>query len=170
LAVRSEAAGVLGVTSLSELGVLAELRPEDATLCAASEFLKRNDGLPGVERAYDFELSSDNLVELEEDEIYGAIDEGERCNFGEVFVTDGRIKALDLTLLEDDRQFFPIYNPSLTVREETIDDYPGISDVFAPITEELDNETLQELNAAVDVDGESAEAVARQFLRENGLL
>ncbi len=170
IAVRSEAAGVLGVTSLSELGVLAELRPEDATLCAASEFLKRDDGLPGVERAYDFELSSDNLVELEEDEIYGAIDEGERCNFGEVFVTDGRIKALDLTLLEDDRQFFPIYNPSLTVREEIIDDYPGISDVFAPITEELDNETLQELNAAVDVDGESAEAVARQFLRENGLL
>jgi glycine betaine/choline ABC-type transport system substrate-binding protein len=87
-----------------------------------------------------------------------------------VFETDGRIRAFDLMLLEDDKNFFPVYNPSLTVREETMDQYPGISDVFAPITEELDNETLQELNAAVDVDGESAEAVARQFLRENGLL
>lgn len=170
IAVRSEAAGVLGVTSLSELGVLAELRPEDASLCAASEFLRRDDGLPGVERAYDFRLPEDNIVELEEDEIYGAIDEGDRCNFGEVFETDGRIRAFDLTLLEDDKNFFPIYNPSLTIREETMDEYPGISEVFAPITEELDNETLQELNAAVDVDGESAEAVARQFLRENGLL
>jgi osmoprotectant transport system substrate-binding protein len=170
IAVRSEAAGVLGVTSLSELGVLAELRPEDATLCAASEFLERDDGLPGVERAYDFELPDDNIVELEEDRIYEAIDEGDRCNFGEVFVTDGRIKALDLTVLNDDERFFPIYNPSLTVREEVVSEYPGISDVFAPITEKLDNETLQELNAAVDVDGKSEEAVARQFLRENGLL
>lgn len=170
VAVRSEAAGVLGVKSLSEFGALAELRPEDATLCAAREFLNRDDGLPGVERAYGFELPDDNVVELEEDKIYRAIDEGDRCNFGEVFVTDGRIKALDLTVLEDDKNFFPVYNPSLTVRKEIIDRYPGISDVFAPITEELDNETLQELNAAVDVDGESAEAVARRFLRENGLL
>ncbi len=170
IAVRSEAAGVLGVRSLSELGALAELRPEDATLCAASEFLRRDDGLPGVEKTYGFELPDDNIVELEEGRIYGAIDEGERCNFGEVFETDGRIKALDLTLLEDDQQFFPIYNPSLTVRDEVVSQYPGISDVFAPITEELDNETLQELNAAVDVDGKSEEAVARQFLKENGLL
>ena len=170
VAVRSEAAGVLGVTSLSELGALVELRPDDATLCAASEFLERDDGLPGVERAYDFELPDGNVVELEEGRIYEAIDEGDRCNFGEVFVTDGRVEAFDLTLLEDDERFFPIYNPSLTVREEVMDEYPGISEVFAPITEELDNETLRRLNADVDVDGRSEEAVARQFLRENGLL
>jgi osmoprotectant transport system substrate-binding protein len=170
IAVRSEAAGVLGVTSLSELGVLAELRPEDATLCAANQFLKREDGLPGLERAYDFELPDENIVELEEGRIYDAVDEGDRCNFGEVFITDGRIKALDLTVLKDDERFFPVYNPSLTVREEVMSEYPGIADVFAPITEKLDNETLQELNAAVDVDGKSEEAVARQFLRENGLL
>ena len=169
IAVRSEAAGVLGVTSLSELGVLAQLRPEDATLCAASEFLSREDGLPGVERAYDFELPNDNIVELEEDRIYGAIDEGGRCNFGEVFITDGRIKALDLTVLEDDEQFFPFYNPSLNVRKEVIDEYPGIADVLAPISEKLDNETLQRLNAAVEMDGKSEERVARKFLRENGL-
>jgi osmoprotectant transport system substrate-binding protein len=170
IAVRSEAAGVLGVTSLSELGVLAQLRPEDATLCAANEFLKRDDGLPGVERAYDFELPSDNVVALEEDRIYEAIDGGDRCNFGEVFITDGRIDALDLTVLEDDERFFPVYNPSLNVREEVIDEYPGIADVFAPISEKLDSETLRELNAAVEMDGESEEEVARQFLRENRLL
>jgi len=170
IAVRSEAAGVLGVTNLSELGVLAQLRPEDATLCAANEFLKRDDGLPGVERAYDFELPSDNVVALEEDQIYEAIDEGDRCNFGEVFITDGRINALDLTVLEDDERFFPVYNPSLNVREQVIDEYPGIAEVFAPISEKLDSETLRELNEAVEMGGESEEEVARQFLRENRLL
>jgi osmoprotectant transport system substrate-binding protein len=170
IAVRSEAAGVLGVTNLSSLAVLAELRPEDTTLCAASQFLTRDDGLPGMEKAYNFEFPNDNIVKTQEGEIYRAIDEGGKCNFGEVFVTDGRVRAFDLEILEDDKQFFPIYNPSLTVREEVMNEYPGISDVFAPISEKLDNETLQELNAAVDVHGQSAEDVAQQFLRENGLL
>jgi osmoprotectant transport system substrate-binding protein len=170
IAARSEAAGVLGVTSLSELAVLTELRPDDATLCAASQFLTRDDGLPGMEKAYGFEFPKDNIVKMDEGEIYKAIDEGDKCNFGEVFATDGRTKALDLTVLEDDKQFFPVYNPSLTVRKEVMDEHPGIADVFAPISKKLNNETLQELNAAVDVDGESEEVVARQFLMDNGLL
>jgi len=170
IAVRSEAAGVLGVESLSSLGVLADLRPEDATLCAAEEFLNRDDGLPGLEEAYGFELPDENVVETELDDIYEAIDEGERCNFGEVFVTDGRIQALDLTVLEDDQNFFPFYNPSLNVRQEVMVQRPGISDLFAPISEALTNETLRDLNARVDVDGESEEDVAEQFLRENELL
>jgi osmoprotectant transport system substrate-binding protein len=170
IAVRSEAAGVLGVTNLSELAVLSELRPEDTTLCAAREFLNREDGLPGMERAYDFEFPTANIVTMEEDQIYKATDLGDQCNFGEVFATDGRIKGLDLTVLEDDKQFFPIYNPSLVVRKEVMDDFPEIADIFVPITQKLDNETLQELNAAVDVDGESEEEVARRFLRDNGFL
>jgi osmoprotectant transport system substrate-binding protein len=170
IAVRSEAAEVLGVDSLSGLAVLSQLRPEDVTLCAADEFLTREDGLPGLEKAYDFEVPADNIVRMEEGQVYRAVDEGEKCNFGEVFVTDGRIKGLDLTILEDDKQVFPIYNPSLTVSEEVIDQYPELAKVFAPISEKLDNETLQDLNAAVDVGGESPEDVARQFLRENRLL
>ncbi|HEV2743379.1 MAG TPA: glycine betaine ABC transporter substrate-binding protein [Rubrobacter sp.] len=170
ITVRSEAAEVLGVETLSGFAALSELRPEDATLCAADEFLSREDGLPGMEEAYDFELPEENVVETQEGRIYGAVDEGEDCNFGEVFETDGRIEALDLTLLEDDRRFFPIYNPSFSVREDVMAEHPGISEVFAPISEDLDNETLRGLNAAVAVDGEPAEDVARQFLRDSGAL
>jgi len=170
IAVRSEAAGILGTKSLSSLGVLSQVRPEDVTLCAASEFLNRQDGLPGLEKAYDFKIPDDNIVRMNENQIYKAVDEGEKCNYGEVFATDGRIGALNLTLLKDDKDFFPIYNPSLTVRKEVMDEYPEIADVFAPISKELDDETLRDLNAAVEVDGESPEDVARRFLRENGFL
>jgi osmoprotectant transport system substrate-binding protein len=170
IAVRSEAAGILGTKSLSSLGVLSEVRPEDVTLCAASEFLNREDGLPGLEKAYDFEIPTGNIVKTELEQIHQVVDEGDECNYGEVFATDGQIKALDLMLLEDDKQFFPIYNPSLTVSKEVMDENPELAEVFAPITQELNSETLQDLNAAVDVDGKSEEAVARQFLRENGLL
>jgi osmoprotectant transport system substrate-binding protein len=170
IAVRSEAVGILGTKSLSSLGVLSEVRPEDVTLCAASEFLNREDGLPGLETAYGFEIPTGNIVKMEEDQIYNAVDEGEECNYGEVFATDGRVRALDLTLLKDDKNFFPVYNPSLTVNKQVMDDYPELAEVFAPITEKLNDRTLQDLNAAVDRDGQSEDAVARQFLRENGLL
>ncbi len=171
IAVRSEAASVLGVESLSSLAVLSDVYPETATLCAADEFLERElDGLPGMEEAYEFEVPSGGIVEMEEDEIYAAVDEGGECNFGEVFQTDGRINTLDLTLLEDDEDFFPAYNPSLTVRQEVMENNPRIADVFAPISEELDNETLRQMSASVEVDGESEEDVARRFLRENGFL
>jgi len=170
LAARSEAVGILGTKSLSSLAVLSEVRPEDVTLCAASEFLKREDGLPGLEKAYDFEVPDDNVVEMQEGRIYKAIDAGEKCNYGEVFATDGRIGALDLTLLKDDKDFFPPYNPSLTVSKEVMDQYPEIAEVFAPISKKLNDETLRVLNAAVDVGGKSPKDVARGFLRENGFL
>jgi len=170
IAARSEALGILGTKSLSSLAVLSEVRPEDVTLCAAREFLSREDGLPGLEKAYDFEIPDDNIVQMQEAQIYKAVDKGEQCNYGEVFATDGRIGALDLTLLKDDKDFFPVYNPSLTVSEEMMGQYPEIAEVFSPISKKLNDKTLRDLNAAVDVGGKSPKAVARNFLRENGFL
>ncbi len=102
--------------------------------------------------------------------IYNAADTGDPCNFDEVFRTDGRIVGLELALLEDDKELFPIYNPSFTVREQVSDQYPQIEDIFSPISAALTNETLQEVNAAVDVDGELEEDVGEQFLRDNGFI
>lgn len=73
-------------------------------------------------------------------------------------------------MLEDDQSFFASYLPSLNVRQEVLDQSPQIADIFSPIAAALDNETMQALNAAVDVDGEQPADVASQFLEENGLL
>ena len=170
VAVRSEAAEVLGVRNLSALAALVDLRPENATLCAANEFLSRPDGLPGLQQAYGFQFPSGSITELPLGNIYQAVDDGDRCNFGEVFLTDGRIATLGLTVLDDDKAFFPAYNPAPTVRRDVLDRHPDIARVFAPISQKLDNETLRGLNAAVDVEGKSPHDVAQQFLRQNSLL
>ena len=170
IAVRSEAQEELGVEKISDFRTLIEERPEEATLCIASEFATRNDGLPGMEEAYGFEFPEETISQLNEGVIYNATDTGDPCNFGEVFRTDGRIMGLDLALLEDDEEFFPIYNPSFTVREEVFEQYPQIEAIFGPISAALTNETLQEMNSAVDVDGELEEDVAEQFLRDNGFI
>jgi osmoprotectant transport system substrate-binding protein len=168
IAVRSEAADKLGVTKLSDLKPLFEEQPEEATLCAASEFLSRDDGLPGLEKAYGFEF--ENISELAEGPIYQATDQGDRCTFGEVFATDGRLAQLDLKVLEDDKSFFPIYNPSLLVDKKVMDQYPQIEKIFAPINKKLTTEELRKLNEKVDVQGQLEDQVAEEWLKENGFI
>jgi osmoprotectant transport system substrate-binding protein len=162
----------LGVETISDLKRLVEDSPEEATLCLNNDddFLTRFDGLPGLERAYRFELPEENLIEMSVDAVYDATEEAEICNFGVVFTTSGFIRELELRLLEDDKEFFAVYNPALTVRQDVYKQYPQLRKIFAPISERLDTETLRKLNYAVDVQGKSPESVARSWLRENGFI
>ncbi len=102
--------------------------------------------------------------------VHEAVEESEICNFGVVFTTSGFIQDLDLRLLEDDKDFFAVYNPSLTMRQETFESYPQLRELFAPISEKLDTQTLRRLNYAVDVEGKTPEAVVEEWLRENGFI
>lgn len=171
LAVRSEAAEELGVSKLSDLQTLYEENPDEVTICVESEFKTRDDGLPGMLEAYNLQdLPSDNIKVVETGVIYTEVDKGNTCNFGEVFATDGRIQALDLTVLEDDRSFFPIYNPAPTLQEETFKKNPEIKEILAPIAAKLDTETMSKLNAQVDVQGEDPEDVAEEWLEKEGFI
>nr|MBA3951020.1 glycine/betaine ABC transporter substrate-binding protein [Rubrobacter sp.] len=107
MAVRSEVYDKLGVKKLSDFKQLVEENPEEATVCVGTEFSTRDDGLPGMEKAYDFEFPQENIVKISEGLIPQQIDKGKQCNFGELFQTDGRVAGLDLKLIEDDESFFP---------------------------------------------------------------
>ncbi len=170
VAVAEETAEELVVDTISEYAELARTQPDKASFCGAAEFFGRADGWPGLEEAYGFDLPDANTAELAAGAVYDAIDKGDPCTFGEVFATDGRIAALGLTVLEDDKNFFTAYNPALTVREEVMDEHPQIADVIAPVSEELDDETLRTLNARVDVEGQTPEQVAADWLREQGFI
>lgn len=169
-AATKETAQRLGVEKLSDL---KDIPAEERTLCVESEFANRNDGLEPMLEAYDIPLGSevprDNLKTLDTGAIYSATAKG-TCNFGEVFTTDGRIKALDLQVLEDDRNFFPAYNVSVVIREEVLDEHPQIEELFAPVTEKLDDETLIELNAQIDVEGREPADVAFEWLQSEGFI
>jgi osmoprotectant transport system substrate-binding protein len=162
----------LGVETISELVDLLDERPEEATLCYGNEddFSSRSDGLPGLEEAYEFEYPEDRLTVVPHDSVYENVRRSERCNFGVVFTTDGRIQEMNLQLLEDDNDFFAVYNPAMTVRAGVLESHPQLEGLFASISETLDTETLRDLNSAVDVDGESPENVAGEWLRENGFV
>lgn len=153
------------VTKLSEVADVTA--NESPGLCAATEFLTRDDGLPGLEEAYGF--SFDEVAEVELGLVYNSV--GRECAFGEVFQTDGRIAANNLRVLEDDQGFFPKYNGAITMRSEIYDENADVYDqLFDPVAEVLTNEKMIDLNKRVDVDGQDPGDVATEFLRDNGFV
>lgn len=157
-----------GGPDISTLSEVAPLTSDgNPGLCAASEFLNRDDGLPGLEEAYGFDFQ--NITEVELGLIYTQI--GGDCVFGEVFATDGRIQAQNLRTLEDDKNFFPKYNAAMTMRQQVYDENSDAYDqLFDGIAELLTNDRMIALNAQVDVDGEDPADVAQQFLIDNNII
>ncbi|MGA6128696.1 MULTISPECIES: glycine betaine ABC transporter substrate-binding protein [unclassified Microbacterium] len=166
-AIRASEAEELGVSTLSDV---AALPSADQTFCIESEFSTRDDGWPGLKAAYGFEAPDSNVTMLDTGVIYTATQKGDDCNFGEVFQTDGRIPALDLVVMADDKEFFPSYQGGFTLKQSTLDDYPAITDVLGELSPLLTTEVMQGLNAKVDVDGEDPEDVAVDWLQEQGLI
>lgn len=159
----------LGVATLSDYAKLAGTDPSKASFCGAAEFFGRDDGWPGLQKAYGFSLPKSNVAELAEGPIYNAVAKQNPCNFGEVFATDGRIAALHLTVLQDDKKFFPPYNLSLNVRADVLQKNPQIQAVMEPVSKLLTTVELQKLNAEIDVQGETPEEVASKWLAANNL-
>ncbi|MGS2617865.1 glycine betaine ABC transporter substrate-binding protein [Micromonospora sp. LZ34] len=170
MAVRAEKAKEWNLRTLSDLAAFAMRNPADATFCLESEFAGRNDGWPGMTKMYGMNLPKSNIRSVDTGVVYTETKKGESCNFGEVFTTDGRISNLDLVVLEDDKRFFPIYNPALTVNGATAAKYPSLTKILEPITAKLDDDTIRKLNERVDVKGEPVAQVAADWLKEEGFI
>lgn len=155
--------------TLSEVTELSKSDPGAVTLCVEGEFANRADGLPGLEKAYGMSLPAGNITQMDTGIIYTQTAKG-ACTYGEVYTTDGRIKSMNLAVMEDDKKFFPNYNAAPMVRTATLKKWPAIASVLDPVTKALDNGVAQTLNAKVDVDGEDPHQVALDWMKEKGFV
>lgn len=166
----AEATRKLKVTKLSDI---AKVPVEERTFCVESEFASRNDGFIPMLKKYGMTVGTDipknQVTRLDTGAVYKATAEG-KCNFGEVFSTDGRILALDLTVLEDDKEFFPRYNLAPVVNTEMLKAHPEIAEIFATVDPKITNEVMLKLNGEVDVEGRQPAIVALDWLKEEGFV
>ncbi|NLY49708.1 MAG: osmoprotectant ABC transporter substrate-binding protein [Firmicutes bacterium] len=86
------------------------------------------------------------------------------------YSTDGRNISHDLVILEDDKQFNPPYYGILVARNQTLQEHPEVKEALEVLGGLIDTETMMSLNARVDVDEEEPAKVARDFLKEKGLI
>lgn len=170
ISVKTSTAKKLGVTSLSDYAHVVQSNPSKATMCVAAEFANRSDGFPGLQKFYGFSVPKGDVATLQEGAIYNAVAKGDPCNFGEADTTDGRLQALGLSVLTDDKGFFPVYNPALTIRQPVYKEHPDIAEIINPIAAKLTTTTLQKLNGKVDVDGKDPVDVARTWLQDQGFI
>ncbi|HBY58008.1 MAG TPA: hypothetical protein DEG96_09165 [Candidatus Atribacteria bacterium] len=70
----------------------------------------------------------------------------------------------------DNKNFFPIYNISIVIKKDVLDKYPEIEKILQPITTLIDTEKMINLNYEVDGNGKPAQIVAKEFLKEKGLI
>lgn len=156
--------------TISDYAQIVREHPDEAGLCTEAEFVIRDDGLPGLEKDYGFNVSDARVAQLDYGLVYASVAKGDPCNFAVVFATDGPIRSNNLTVLEDDKGFFPLYNIAISMRTSVYSANKGDYDqLFDQLNGLLTDDELIKLNAAVDVDGRSVDEVADEFLQENNV-
>ncbi|MEV6324871.1 glycine betaine ABC transporter substrate-binding protein [Nocardia sp. NPDC051787] len=170
LVMSAQTARETGVRTLSDYARLVGTDPAAAAICVGTEFNVRQDGFPGLARKYEIDASKVRKQIVQDPVVYQATADGKQCRFGSVAATDGRIPALNLVLLQDDRGFFPKYNAALVMREDFAGEHPQVAAIMAPISQRLTNEAITELNRQVDVDGREPAEVARDWMVSQGFV
>ncbi|PSS58039.1 glycine betaine ABC transporter substrate-binding protein [Pseudomonas sp. BBP2017] len=155
------------VNTISQLNqVLREEKERTHVIALDTEFANRPDGLVGLTETYDLQLTRRNIRQMDAGLVYTALRNGQVFS-GLVYTTDGRLSAFDLKLLEDDKHYFPDYTAAPVVRKEVLDAHPQLATLLKPLAEQLDDQTLRELNAKVDVEHQSPGKVAAEYLRQH---
>jgi glycine betaine/choline ABC-type transport system substrate-binding protein len=161
--VRSDAARAHRLSRISDLARVAGAW----TAGFGYEFLERPDGFTGLTRTYGLRFRGAPRV-MDLNLIYRAVAAGEiDVTAGDA--TSGLIEALQLTVLADDREYFPPYDAVPVVRAATLLRYPDVDTALRALTGRISAEEMQRMNHQVDGLRRDPRDVAREFLDSSAL-
>jgi len=170
LAIREEDKEKFG-KSLSSLANYVNKNQGKVKFAIDHEFYERPDGFDSLAKFYGIKYSKNDIITMDIGLTYPAIvDKTKGIDVAMVFSTDGQLKKYNLLVLEDDKNFFPIYNPGLAIRKEIFDKYPEIEKILAPLNKVLTSDDIIYLNYQVDVLGKDEREVALEYLKSKGLI
>lgn len=154
----------LGVTKISDLkGKAPKLK-----LYGTPECRQRLDCLLGLEKVYGLHFKSFTPVDPQ---LRHTVLEKHQADVSIVFTTDPQNKRDHLVLLKDDKHMFPPYNSTLLVKTATAKKAgPDFAKTVDLVSKGLTAPVMQELNGRVDLDKQTPEAVAKEYLKESGYI
>ncbi len=166
LLMRRDRALALKINKISELVKIGS----NIKMGMEPEFMERPlDGLSALKRRYGLPHIIPTVVNNDKSIIYQALLDG-KIDVLEGFSTEGRIKDFGLVILEDDLEFFPVYEPSPLVRADALKKYPQLQAIFQKLAGIIDVHTMQEMNREVELEGQNYKTVAQSFLIKNQLI
>ena len=162
VAVTKETADKYGLQKISDLSKVAN----KLTIYGTPECRQRLDCLLGLEQVYGLKFKK--FVPVDIALRHEVLTKGQ-ADVSIVFTTDPQIKREGFVLLDDDKGMFPPYNSTLVVRNDVLSKAgPDFDKVVADVSKGLTDEVMQELNARVDLDKETPDVVAGEYLKEAG--
>ncbi|MDD3581146.1 MAG: glycine betaine ABC transporter substrate-binding protein [Desulfobacca sp.] len=156
----------LGIASISDLARYVKKNPQALIFGMNAEFWGRPDGFKRLMQDYGFRVPIGKIRKMATGLCYTAL-KGGQIHVSMGFSTDGRIAAFGFINLQDNQQFFPVYNPAPVVRGPVLKKYPEIQQILK-VMSKLSTEDLQQLNRAVDVDKISVQQAALAWLKSSG--
>ncbi|MEO1561430.1 MAG: ABC transporter permease/substrate-binding protein [Cyanobacteria bacterium J06632_19] len=131
IVMRREDAQKLNIKTLSEAGKYSPQWQAGF----GYEFLEREDGFPGLAKTYDLKLKS-SPQQMDLGLMYKAL--GDKIiDIGNSSSTDGMIQALNLVVLEDDKQYFPPYEAVPVFSQRTLEKYPSLRDTINKLAQSI---------------------------------
>ena len=129
------------------------------------EFLNRGDGYPGLASRYGLRFAAPPTA-MDLGLTYRALADG-RVDLIAGDSTSGLIPSLKLQVLLDDRNYFPAYDAVPVFNAASLERHPELVPVLENLAGRLSAVTMQQLNAAVDLDHQSAELVVRRWRHDH---
>ncbi|MGC1025265.1 glycine betaine ABC transporter substrate-binding protein [Pantoea agglomerans] len=163
-----------GISTMSQLvAKIEQVRKTDPDhnwrLGLDLEFSGRSDGMKPLQKTYNLALDRPQIRQMDPGLVYNAIRDG-FVDAGLIYTTDGRVKGFDMKVLEDDKHFFPSYNVTPVVRQDVLASHPGLDTALNQLSAQITDEAITALNKRVDIDHQSPETVARDFLKSKNML
>ncbi len=131
------------------------------------EFMERPDGFAGLGRTYGLAFRETPRI-LDLGLLYRALLE-KQVDIVAGNSTDGLLAARDLTMLEDDKHYFPPYDAVPVVRADALARFPQMRAALLELAGKINDEEMRRMNYEVDGEHRDIADVAREFLRAKGL-
>jgi len=158
-AMRADEARRLGVRSLSDLA-----RHPGLKLGLSNEFIGRADGWRGVAARYGLPQAPTGL---DHGIAYDAI-AAKQVDVIDIYTTDAKIDHLGLTVLDDDRGYFPRYDAVVLYRLDVPQRFPQAWAALTSLEGRIDEHAMIAMNARAELQGAGFATIARDFLSGGG--
>ncbi len=165
IAVREETAQKYGLKTTSDLAAAAG----ELNFGGNPDYIERADGFQLLTQTYGLEFKSVSDIDI--GLKYQALQNGD-IDVTNAFTTDAQLgnQSAGLATLEDDRHLQVNYFCSTVVRQDALEQYPGLEEALLKMDGLLSDSEMAHLNYLVEVEGADERETARNFLVEKGVL
>lgn len=163
LAIRKDIADKYNIKTYSDLAK----HSKELTFGAEYDFYERDDGYDALCDTYGlkFKKSRDIDIGLK----YEAIN-SKKIDVMNIFTTDGQLSVSDIVVLKDDKNFYNTYYCSTVVRNKVLKENPELEDILMKMDNIVNEDEMSKLNYQVEGKNKEDKEVAREFLKEKGII